>query len=90
MTELLDKTNNVLDIVLGKEVDYYSYFYKKIINNNDILYSSNVLANNLLHIDFNNYVYDEIINILDCAIQLITHTIDILNNKHSYTKEDIS
>jgi hypothetical protein len=89
MTELLDKTNNVLDIVLGKEDDYYSYFYKKIINNNDILYSSNVLANNLLHIDFNNYVYDEIINILDCAIQLITHTIDILNNKHSYTKEDI-
>ena len=89
MTQLIDMTDNVLNIVLEKEEDYYSYFYKKIKNNNDMLYSSSVLANNLLHIDFDNYVYDEIVCILDCAINLITRTLDILNNKHSHTKEDI-
>ena len=89
MTELMNMTDNILDIVLKKEEDYYSYLYKKIKNNNDILYSSNVLANNLLHIDFNNYVYDEIINILNCAIKLITNTIDILNDKKEFSKEDI-
>ena len=90
MTELLDKTNNALNIVLNKEDDYYSYFYKKIKdNNNDMIYYSNILANNLLHVDFNNYLYDEVLYILDCATSLINYTITLLENKETFSKEDI-
>lgn len=89
MTELIDMTNNVLNIVLEKEEDYYSYFYSKLLNNKDVLYSSNALANNLLHVNFNNYLYDEVIYILDCATRWINYTIDIIRNKQLYTKEDI-
>lgn len=89
MTKLIDMTSNVLDIVLEREEDYYSYFYSKLIKNKDDLYSSNLLANNLLHVNFNNYLYDEIIYILDCATRLINYTIDMINNKQTFTKEDI-
>lgn len=89
MIELMDMTSNVLNMVLQKEEDYYSYFYSKLINNKDVLYSSNVLANNLLHVDFSNYLYDEVIYILDCATKLINYTINIIRNKQLYTKEDI-
>ena len=89
MIELMDMTSNVLNMVLQKEEDYYSYFYAKLINNKDVLYSSNVLANNLLHVDFSNYLYDEVIYILDCATKLINYTINIIRNKQLYTKEDI-
>jgi len=89
MTELIDMTNNVLNIVLEKEDDFYSYFYSKVLRNKDELYSSNILANNFLFVDFNNYVYDEVIYILDCATKWINYTIDQINKKALYTKEDI-
>ena len=54
-----------------------------------MIYYSNILANNLLHVDFNNYLYDEVLYILDCATSLINYTITLLENKETYSKEDI-